>query len=39
MYPTVVAAHPGEPDQIAIGLSDGSIKVIEPRGCDRKWEN
>ncbi|ESW10946.1 hypothetical protein PHAVU_009G252100 [Phaseolus vulgaris] len=39
VYPTVVAAHPGEPDQIAIGLSDGSIKVIEPRGCDRKWEN
>ncbi|XP_027191270.2 topless-related protein 2-like [Cicer arietinum] len=30
VYPVVVAAHPHEPNQFAIGLSDGSIKVIEP---------
>ncbi|KAK7246353.1 hypothetical protein RIF29_41220 [Crotalaria pallida] len=30
VYPVVVAAHPQEPNQFAVGLSDGSIKVIEP---------
>ncbi|XP_022637350.1 topless-related protein 2 [Vigna radiata var. radiata] len=39
VYPIVVAAHPDEPNQFAIGLSDGSIKVIEPRDCDTKWGN
>ncbi|BAT80306.1 hypothetical protein VIGAN_02330600 [Vigna angularis var. angularis] len=39
VYPIVVAAHPDEPNQFAIGLSDGSIKVIEPRECDTKWGN
>jgi len=39
VYPIVVAAHPDEATQFAIGLSDGSIKVIEPRECDRKWGN
>ncbi|RDX60457.1 Topless-related protein 2, partial [Mucuna pruriens] len=36
-YPIVVTAHPQEPNQFAIGLSDGSIKVIEPRECDGRW--
>jgi WD40 repeat protein len=31
-YPFVIAAHPQEPNQFAIGMSDGSIKVIEPIG-------
>lgn len=37
VYPIVVTAHPQEPNQFAIGLSDGSIKVIEPRECDGRW--
>ncbi|TKY72557.1 Topless-related protein 2 [Spatholobus suberectus] len=37
VYPIVVTAHPQEPNQFAIGLSDGSIKVIEPRECDARW--
>ncbi|KFK26456.1 hypothetical protein AALP_AA8G251100 [Arabis alpina] len=30
LSPTVVAANPKEPNQFAVGLSDGSVKVIEP---------
>ncbi|KAL2341729.1 hypothetical protein Fmac_009669 [Flemingia macrophylla] len=37
VYPIVVTAHPHEPNQFAIGLSDGSIKVIEPRESDGRW--
>lgn len=33
----VVAAHPQEPNQFAVGLSDGSVKVIEPTESDGKW--
>ncbi|XP_061349149.1 topless-related protein 2 [Gastrolobium bilobum] len=35
VYPLVVAAHPQELNQFAVGLSDGSIKVIEP--IDGRW--
>ncbi|KAK7264670.1 hypothetical protein RJT34_32280 [Clitoria ternatea] len=37
VYPLAVAAHPMEPNQFAVGLSDGSIKVIEPRESNGRW--
>ncbi|KAG6701327.1 hypothetical protein I3842_08G159800 [Carya illinoinensis] len=36
-YPLVVAAHPLDSNQFAIGLSDGSVKVIEPIESEGKW--
>ncbi|KAF3456286.1 hypothetical protein FNV43_RR00936 [Rhamnella rubrinervis] len=36
VYPLVVTAHPQEPYQFAIGLTDGSVKVIEPSETE-KW--
>jgi hypothetical protein len=37
IYPYVVAAHPQEPNQFAVGMSDGSVKVMEPLESDGKW--
>ncbi|XP_039019798.1 topless-related protein 3-like [Hibiscus syriacus] len=37
VYPLVVAAHPMEANQFAIGLSDGIVKVMEPSESERKW--
>ncbi|KAJ1383310.1 WD40/YVTN repeat-like-containing domain superfamily [Sesbania bispinosa] len=37
IYPLVIAAHTQEPNQFAIGLSDGSIKVIEPIESNGRW--
>lgn len=37
IYPFVVAAHPQEPNQFAVGMSDGSIKVIEPIEPNGRW--
>eukprot|EP00897_Mesotaenium_endlicherianum_P001295 jgi/Mesen1/1193/ME000128S00169 len=37
VYPLVIAAHPSEPHQIALGLSDGGVQVIEPAEGDNKW--
>ncbi|XP_027366105.1 topless-related protein 3-like isoform X5 [Abrus precatorius] len=37
VYPLVVAAHPLEPNQFAVGLTDGSVKVIEPTESEGKW--
>ncbi|XP_048324289.2 topless-related protein 3 isoform X3 [Ziziphus jujuba] len=37
VYPLVVAAHPQEPNQVAVGLTDGSVKVIEPAESEGKW--
>ncbi|KAI9072958.1 hypothetical protein K1719_045087 [Acacia pycnantha] len=37
VYPLVVAAHPQEPNQFAVGLTDGSVKVIEPSESEGKW--
>ncbi|XP_010524852.1 PREDICTED: topless-related protein 3-like isoform X2 [Tarenaya hassleriana] len=37
LAPLVVAAHPQEPNQFAIGLTDGSVKVIEPTEPEGKW--
>ncbi|XP_054816813.1 topless-related protein 3-like isoform X2 [Prosopis cineraria] len=35
--PLVVAAHPQEPNQFAVGFTDGSVKVIEPSESEGKW--
>ncbi|XP_057496722.1 topless-related protein 3-like [Actinidia eriantha] len=37
VYPLAVAAHPQEPNQFAIGLTDGSVKVMEPLESEGKW--
>ncbi|KAL2941130.1 Topless-related protein 3 [Bienertia sinuspersici] len=37
VYPLVVAAHPLEPFQFAVGLSDGTVKVVEPTELEGKW--
>ncbi|KAJ1443545.1 WD40/YVTN repeat-like-containing domain superfamily [Sesbania bispinosa] len=39
VYPLAVTAHPEEPNQFAIGLSDGSTKVIEPTKSEGRWGN
>ncbi|XP_041017427.1 topless-related protein 3-like isoform X1 [Juglans microcarpa x Juglans regia] len=36
-YPLVVAVHPLDSNQFAIGLTDGSVKVIEPIESEGKW--
>ncbi|KAI3752557.1 hypothetical protein L2E82_24591 [Cichorium intybus] len=36
-YPVVVAVHPQEQNQFAVGLTDGSVKVIEPLESEGKW--
>lgn len=33
----MVAAHPVDPNQFAVGLTDGSVKVIEPSESEGKW--
>lgn len=37
MYPTVVAAHPSEPNQFAVGLTDGGVVVMEPPESEETW--
>ncbi|XVF57547.1 hypothetical protein PTKIN_Ptkin06aG0214600 [Pterospermum kingtungense] len=37
VYPLVVAAHPTDVNQFAIGLSDGTVKVMEPAESEGKW--
>ncbi|XP_010921588.1 protein TPR1 isoform X1 [Elaeis guineensis] len=37
VYPLVIAAHPQEPNQLAVGLTDGAVKVIEPSESEGKW--
>ncbi|KAG5233006.1 protein TPR [Salix suchowensis] len=36
-YPWVIAAHPTEPNQIALGMSDGAVHVVEPSDVEMKW--
>ncbi|KAJ6810121.1 protein TPR2-like isoform X1 [Iris pallida] len=36
-YPLVIAAHPSEPNQIALGMSDGAVHVLEPSDAELKW--
>ncbi|XP_062119809.1 protein TOPLESS-RELATED PROTEIN 2-like [Humulus lupulus] len=37
VYPVVVAAHPSEPNQVALGMTDGSVHVVEPSDVEMKW--
>jgi len=37
IIPQVITANPQEPNQLAVGLSDGSVKVIEPSEASRRW--
>ena len=33
----MVAAHPTEANQIALGMSDGGVHVVEPPEAEAKW--
>ncbi|KAK3437325.1 hypothetical protein EUGRSUZ_C01846 [Eucalyptus grandis] len=37
VYPLVIAAHPWEPNKFALGLTDGSVYMLEPLGSKGKW--
>ncbi|KAF9615189.1 hypothetical protein IFM89_022451 [Coptis chinensis] len=37
VYPLVIAAHPTEPNQFALGLTDGAVHVLEPLESEGKW--
>ncbi|XP_058780462.1 topless-related protein 1-like isoform X1 [Vicia villosa] len=37
VQPHVIAAHPQEPNQFAVGLSDGIVHVFEPLESEGKW--
>ncbi|CAN6449920.1 unnamed protein product [Victoria cruziana] len=37
VYPLVIAAHPSEPNQFAVGLTDGGVHVFEPLESEAKW--
>ncbi|XP_024959233.1 topless-related protein 4-like isoform X3 [Cynara cardunculus var. scolymus] len=37
VHPLVIAAHPSEADQFALGLSDGGVCVVEPLESEGKW--
>ncbi|XP_066396114.1 protein TPR3 [Miscanthus floridulus] len=39
VHPVVVAAHPSEASQFALGLTDGGVFVLEPLESERKWGN
>lgn len=36
-YPLVIAAHPSEANQFALGLTDGGVHVLEPLESEGKW--
>ncbi|XVE62238.1 hypothetical protein DITRI_Ditri06bG0102000 [Diplodiscus trichospermus] len=36
-YAVVIAAHPSDPNQIALGMSDGVVHVVEPCDVELKW--
>ncbi|KAL7168434.1 hypothetical protein ACSBR2_038801 [Camellia fascicularis] len=37
VYPLVIAAHPSEPHQFALGLTDGGVHILEPLEAEGKW--
>ncbi|KAF8393179.1 hypothetical protein HHK36_021420 [Tetracentron sinense] len=39
VYPLVIAAHPSEPNQFALGLTDGAVYILEPLESEGKWGN
>nr|GLL44509.1 protein TPR2-like [Ipomoea trifida] len=36
-FPVVIAAHPSDANQFALGMNDGSVNVIEPSDAEPKW--
>ncbi|CAA7027040.1 unnamed protein product [Microthlaspi erraticum] len=39
VYPLVIAAHPTETNQFAVGLSNGAVHVLEPSETEGQWGN
>ncbi|XP_022749661.1 topless-related protein 4-like isoform X2 [Durio zibethinus] len=37
VLPLVIAAHPSDPNQFALGLADGGVHIIEPLESEGKW--
>ncbi|XVE98358.1 hypothetical protein REPUB_Repub03eG0099500 [Reevesia pubescens] len=37
VFPLVVAAHPSDPNQFALGLTDGGVHIVEPLESEGKW--
>lgn len=37
VYPAVVAAHPSDPNQFALGLTNGGVVVMEPPESEGMW--
>lgn len=37
VYPLVIAAHPSDPNQFALGLTDGGVSILEPLELEGKW--
>lgn len=37
VFPVVITAHPSEPNQFALGLTDGGVHVMEPPESERNW--
>ncbi|XP_039058030.1 topless-related protein 4-like isoform X2 [Hibiscus syriacus] len=37
VYPLVIAAHPSDPNQFALGLTDGGVQIVEPLESEGKW--
>lgn len=37
VYPLVITSHPSEPNQFALGLTDGGVYVLEPLESEGKW--
>ncbi|XWS17122.1 hypothetical protein CRYUN_Cryun33cG0041300 [Craigia yunnanensis] len=38
VFPLVIAAHPSDPNQFALGLTDGGVHIIEPSESEGKWD-
>ncbi|KAK0571743.1 hypothetical protein LWI29_020851 [Acer saccharum] len=37
LYPLVIATHPSQPNQIALGLNNGRVHVLEPLQSQVEW--
>ncbi|OIV99901.1 hypothetical protein TanjilG_26239 [Lupinus angustifolius] len=37
VHPLVIAAHPSEPNQFALGLTNGGVHVLEPLDSEGRW--
>ncbi|XWS27035.1 hypothetical protein CRYUN_Cryun26dG0081300 [Craigia yunnanensis] len=37
VFPLVIAAHPSDPNQFALGLTDGGVHIVEPSESEGKW--